>query len=258
MTNQLSPNPDYRSDLPEGQLCGCEESEHLRAELGAAHVRNAEQAAVIERVRGEMTATRPGRSVMRMKADALKALAAAPEHTAPSTDRDLEDRLRAGKGVWERATARAEAAEHQATRALASSDEEYVLRQRAESEAAALRAEVDRLRAPIPIVLHCPECRARHIDEGEFATKVHHTHSCQWCGLTWRPAVVATVGVQFLPGFKNESPAPTEREAVDPKALTPDDLEWTGLSDYDPEGNVSELQVFELRERLARREAQRG
>lgn len=57
-------------------------------------------------------------------------------------------------------------------------------------------------REPIPMVLHCPECRTRHIDEGDFATKVHHTHSCQGCGLTWRPAVVPTVGVQFLPGFK--------------------------------------------------------
>ena len=59
--------------------------------------------------------------------------------------------------------------------------------------------------APIPMVLHCPDCRARHVDAGEFATKPHHTHSCQVCGLTWRPAVVATVGVQFLPGFKDSA-----------------------------------------------------
>lgn len=59
---------------------------------------------------------------------------------------------------------------------------------------------------PVPMVLHCPDCRVRHIDESDFATKPHHTHSCQSCGLTWRPAVVATVGVQFLPGFKNEAP----------------------------------------------------
>jgi hypothetical protein len=57
---------------------------------------------------------------------------------------------------------------------------------------------------PIPMILHCPECGARHVDVGEFGTKVHHTHSCQECGLTWRPAVVPTVGVQFLPGFKND------------------------------------------------------
>ena len=56
---------------------------------------------------------------------------------------------------------------------------------------------------PIPMFLTCPCCRARHVDEGEFATKAHHTHSCQACGLTWRPAVVPTVGVLFLPGFKS-------------------------------------------------------
>ncbi len=56
----------------------------------------------------------------------------------------------------------------------------------------------------IPMRLHCPECHRLHVDEGVWATQVHHTHSCQHCGMTWRPAVVATVGVQFLPGFKND------------------------------------------------------
>lgn len=55
----------------------------------------------------------------------------------------------------------------------------------------------------IPMILECPKCGYRHIDEGEFATKVHHTHACQTCGHCWRPAIVCTVGVQFLPGFKN-------------------------------------------------------
>lgn len=57
---------------------------------------------------------------------------------------------------------------------------------------------------PIPMYLTCPRCSARHIDEREFIKKPHHTHSCQACGLTWRPAVVPTVGVLWLPGFKNE------------------------------------------------------
>jgi hypothetical protein len=30
--------------------------------------------------------------------------------------------------------------------------------------------------------------------------------------MCWRPAVVATVGVRFLPGFKNEQPAPIDKE----------------------------------------------
>lgn len=71
---------------------------------------------------------------------------------------------------------------------------------------------------PIPMRLPCPACGVLHIDVGEFETKVHHTHSCQECGLTWRPAVVATVGVRFLPGFKNDeaTPAVSPAPAVEP------------------------------------------
>jgi predicted RNA-binding Zn-ribbon protein involved in translation (DUF1610 family) len=58
--------------------------------------------------------------------------------------------------------------------------------------------------APIEMILTCPSCGGRHIDEGEFATKVHHTHACQHCGMVWRPSIVPTLGVQFLPGFKNQ------------------------------------------------------
>lgn len=56
---------------------------------------------------------------------------------------------------------------------------------------------------PIPMLLWCPACHVRHI-EGELAHKPHHTHACQACGFTWRPAVVPTTGVQFLPGFKDK------------------------------------------------------
>jgi len=57
---------------------------------------------------------------------------------------------------------------------------------------------------PVSMLLWCPECGERHIDEGAFATKRHHTHACQHCGHVWRPAILPTVGVRFLPGFKNE------------------------------------------------------
>jgi rubredoxin len=60
--------------------------------------------------------------------------------------------------------------------------------------------------APIPMLLWCPDCGNRHIDNSVFATKPHHTHACQHCGHVWRPAIVPTVGVQFLPGFKDENP----------------------------------------------------
>lgn len=57
----------------------------------------------------------------------------------------------------------------------------------------------------IPLLLWCPECGERHIDVGEFATKLHHTHACQSCGMVWRPSLRHTVGVQWLPGFKDAS-----------------------------------------------------
>lgn len=57
----------------------------------------------------------------------------------------------------------------------------------------------------IPMLLWCPSCGERHIDKGEFATKPHHTHACQHCGMVWRPAIMPTVGVEFLPGFKDSA-----------------------------------------------------
>ena len=58
--------------------------------------------------------------------------------------------------------------------------------------------------SPIPMLIWRPECGERHVDQGEFKTKPHHTHACQQCGHVWRPAIVATVGVKFLPGFKDK------------------------------------------------------
>lgn len=57
--------------------------------------------------------------------------------------------------------------------------------------------------SPVHMLLWCPACGKRHVDKGLLATKSHHTHSCQYCGMTFRPSVAPTVGVQFLPGFKD-------------------------------------------------------
>ncbi len=54
----------------------------------------------------------------------------------------------------------------------------------------------------LPMIMYCPICTGRHIDEKEFAEKPHHTHACQHCGHVWRPAKCNTHGVQFLPGYK--------------------------------------------------------
>lgn len=68
--------------------------------------------------------------------------------------------------------------------------------------------------APIPMLLWCPACGERHVDRGLFATRSHHTHACQSCGHVWRPAIVKTVGVQFLPGFKDEESVSTHLDGT--------------------------------------------
>jgi hypothetical protein len=67
---------------------------------------------------------------------------------------------------------------------------------------------------PIPMRLECPGCGELHIDEGEPATTPHRTHACQFCGVLWAPAVVATVGVRFLPGCKNSEDVAAEAKAL--------------------------------------------
>jgi predicted RNA-binding Zn-ribbon protein involved in translation (DUF1610 family) len=51
---------------------------------------------------------------------------------------------------------------------------------------------------PVDLILFCPMCHERHIDEGEWATKEHRTHECQSCGFRWAPAAVPTRGVAKL------------------------------------------------------------
>ncbi len=63
--------------------------------------------------------------------------------------------------------------------------------------------------APLPMLLWCPACHARHIDDP--ARGAHKTHACQACGLLWRPALVATAGVEFLPGCRDVGGLDTQR-----------------------------------------------
>jgi hypothetical protein len=74
---------------------------------------------------------------------------------------------------------------------------------------------------PLPILLHCPMCAAKHIDSGVWATKSHKDHACQRCGHTWRPMTVPTVGVRFLPGYKNDDDEPEDHvnRALSPLSL---------------------------------------
>jgi hypothetical protein len=54
-------------------------------------------------------------------------------------------------------------------------------------------------REPIPTILHCPRCHARHVDapepENGWTNPPHKSHLCRNCGIVWRPANVPTYGV---------------------------------------------------------------
>lgn len=95
---------------------------------------------------------------------------------------------------------------------------------------------------PIQMLLWCPECRGRHVDVGDFATKVHHTHACQHCGHVWRPAIVPTCGVQFLPGFRNLTPALSDEQLHYDERHPDFEYETTrgprkGFDEYPPAGD---------------------
>lgn len=51
--------------------------------------------------------------------------------------------------------------------------------------------------APIPMVLHCPQCHAQHVDAPApgWDNPPHRSHLCHACGCVWRPADVYTTGV---------------------------------------------------------------
>lgn len=57
---------------------------------------------------------------------------------------------------------------------------------------------------PLAIRICCEKCGTLHIDEGEFATRPHKSHTCQSCGVTWQPSLHPTFGVRFLPGTQNK------------------------------------------------------
>lgn len=79
--------------------------------------------------------------------------------------------------------------------------------------------------APIASILPCFHCGRLHIDEGEWATRIHRTHLCMFCGATWRPSPFPTVGVEPQP---DETP-PTELPMVEPPVGWPL-RSWDGRS----------------------------
>lgn len=51
---------------------------------------------------------------------------------------------------------------------------------------------------PIEMILHCPTCQRRHVDEEEWRKIPHRSHLCDGCGCVWRPADVPTIGVKSI------------------------------------------------------------
>lgn len=58
------------------------------------------------------------------------------------------------------------------------------------------------LQYPIPMILHCPDCGAQHVDAPEpekgWDNPPHKSHLCHKCGLTWRPSDLYTTGVSQI------------------------------------------------------------
>lgn len=48
----------------------------------------------------------------------------------------------------------------------------------------------------VDVVIHCPQCGAQHIDDGEWAARPHRSHLCSNCGHIWRVSDVFTRGVR--------------------------------------------------------------
>ncbi|HEX6038894.1 hypothetical protein [Longimicrobium sp.] len=59
--------------------------------------------------------------------------------------------------------------------------------------------------APKPAHLFCPKCNERHVDRGEWETRPHHKHLCEFCGHVWRVE-------PYTYGIAAPEPAPVSRE----------------------------------------------
>ncbi|HWV44912.1 MAG TPA: hypothetical protein VN039_02615 [Nitrospira sp.] len=86
---------------------------------------------------------------------------------------------------------------------------------------------------PIDMVLHCPSCGKQHIDAPEseltayadghetvWRNPSHRSHLCHGCGHIWRPADVATNGVQAIKTKgKNDSASAEQQGEQEPNSV---------------------------------------
>lgn len=88
---------------------------------------------------------------------------------------------------------------------------------------------------PIDMVLHCPKCGLRHVDEAEgegddeattqrldvWRNPPHRSHLCHGCGHIWRPADVPTNGVAAIKTHgTNDSAIAQPQQATDWRQAT--------------------------------------
>lgn len=97
--------------------------------------------------------------------------------------------------------------------------------------------------APIDMLLFCPRCNKQHVDapqpEQGWTNPPHATHTCQHCGLLWRPSNENTNGAQSIAvleakhteriaaSFPAEPAALPERRVI-AAFISPQNQEWQG------------------------------
>ena len=101
-------------------------------------------------------------------------------------------------------------------------DEMQTIRSNIEVAEARLNDWENREKHPIPMILHCPQCAAQHIDAPDpkagWNNPPHRSHLCNACGTLWRPANVPTTGVAAI-GTRGRSDTWPFRTAGDPTAF---------------------------------------
>lgn len=55
------------------------------------------------------------------------------------------------------------------------------------------------------MILNCPACGARHVEDKKSERAGHAVHDCHFCGVKFQPALVHTMGVKFLTGADGEA-----------------------------------------------------
>jgi hypothetical protein len=87
---------------------------------------------------------------------------------------------------------------------------------------------------PIDMLLFCPRCGEQHIDapKGDWTNPPHATHTCQHCGLLWRPSNALTNGAAIIPAGEAKhveriaATWPGQHKQPNDKNAHTDDVEW--------------------------------